>query len=92
MNISKNMKAVMVVALGVAAGCLLTMCIVGCDLPEPPPKFHKETNKTDQIDTLNANWDYIQVVRDEKRQVTCWVTSGTGGGISCLPDQINKLP
>lgn len=91
-NLSKNMKSVMVVTLCIAAGCLLTMCITGCDMPDPPPRFHKDSNKSDQIDILYANWDRIQVVRDETRHVTCYVTSGTGGGISCIPDQINKLP
>lgn len=89
MNISPGMKSVMAVTLLVAAACLLAMCITGCDQPEP---YVKPLEKTNQVDTLVANSDRIQVVRDETRHVTCYVTSGTGGGISCIPDQCNKLP
>lgn len=87
MDISPGMKSVMVVALAIAGACLLVMCLTGCDVPGP-----SVPDKTNQVDTLVANWDKIQVVRDETRHVTCYVTSGTGGGISCIPDQCNKLP
>lgn len=90
MDISPGMRSVMTVALVIAGACLLVMCLTGCERRDDP--FTKTSVHTNQVDSLVANFDTIQVVRDETRHVTCYVTSGTGGGISCIPDQINKLP
>lgn len=93
MTISPGMKAVMKMALFFGAVALVGTCVLNCTLPTPPSD--KEVMQgTDTIGILRtpSGWSNIIIVRDAPRQTTCYVTTNSGGGISCIPDQFNKLP
>lgn len=60
---------------------ILTLMVVGLAACVKAP---------DTIEQIRIDGDSIQVIRDEKRQVTCYVVlrEGTGVALSCIRDPV----
>lgn len=58
---------------------VLAFAVVGCgkETTAPPPNFHTVEGLGDQ---------YVSILHDDRRHVTCWVVQANGIAISCLPD------
>lgn len=79
------MKPSMVFASGwFCCGIVFIAVAAACDDSPPRPNH--------QVDGLNINstrYSDVAIVHDDKRGVTCYITGGTGGGISCVRDPIH---
>lgn len=90
MKISDNMKSIMIVALVVMLPVIIVMIATGCTLPRPATD-EEMMNGTSVVGILKMPGAIpnVFVIRDEARHTTCY---DNGHGISCIPDQFNKLP
>ena len=78
-------NALLLVALGILIGVIMSFCISSITAPS------EEQVKVNEMGVAQEDiQDKIRVVHDNERSVTCWVWSiGTSrGGISCIPDHL----
>lgn len=64
----------------------VVLALAGCEKVAVADEHRPRMPTLDQM-RVDAAFNAVTVVRDEKRAVTCWVFSEyQRGGISCLPD------
>lgn len=83
----RNVFLILGVVFVVAMGIVIAGIVKGRHTPHA--SFAPQVVATEEITTPLAV-DHVFVVHDDRRNVTCYVTSGRDTAISCIPDSKMK--